>query len=650
MLTVTNVRTAATLELGIEYDSLVPQDSGSREAAAVQFDLTDPDLTFDLAPEDEIVISTVEDPAIPQFGGFARVLATDIEGLGRKYHVTAYDYSTLLDRINVVQDDRAAGESDHDRLVYLVTTYASGLLDPDDVGIATLNASMPAQKFRLLTLRQSIELVLGTALATGTYRVNASKKLDTWDSDPGLDAAPFDVVWGTPGAGELAPETLTLKADTSNLYNAYWVRGATAAGSGWFTDAASIAQWGRREKYIDAPDSDLAWKAFNVGMAALADTAQPLYRGTFTTRAPYDGWRSNQRFALTSAAHGFTAEPFDTVRITRGYETGEAAQTYSIEFGSPQGSFAARTGKEARRGSTGPGAGGGGGGGSGTGYIPGGGSVPCCGSTVISGLCAGSLLWSNGGVTGDGTLTGDGIAGNTSVVAESGASGGSVTAGLTGSPWALDEASWSVAMNVTLSPNNIAWTGAHVFAVFAGDMEVLVSNTGVGVTGVHGSSGAGTALCQIIIGAHDFSDPVLEFEIAYVTDYTIVFEYGPSSAASVTINGRSASGTAIIVPSSFGTYFENTDMDATGTFEVEVATVCTIASNQASIETAGTGDGSTTAFATAFPYQPGTLQVYVNDMPELGITETDPSTGSFTFDDPPFNSETVKVRYLEAGG
>lgn len=349
MPVITNPRTSQTLELDVDVDSLRPQDSGAHEAASVELDVIDIELAFDLLPEDEIIVSTVEDDAVPLFGGFVRNLKTTILAIGRVFHLIAYDYSTLLDRINVVQDDRPAGESDHDRLVYFITTYAAGLLDPDDVGIATLNASMPAQKFRLLSLRQAIEQILATALDTADYRITTSRKLDTWDSGPGLDTAPFNVVVGEPGDGEMAPEDLTIVGDTTNLFNAYWVRGATPAGSGWFTDPVSIAQWGRREKYIDAPDSDLSWKAFNVGMAALADTSQPLYRGTFTATSPFDGWRSNQRFLLTSPQHDLVAAPFDTVRVTPRFLSGEADQAYDIEFGSPKASFAAKHGKEARR-------------------------------------------------------------------------------------------------------------------------------------------------------------------------------------------------------------------------------------------------------------------------------------------------------------
>jgi uncharacterized membrane protein YgcG len=373
MLVVTNVRTSATLEADITVDSLRLQDAGSREAASVPLELHDPTLAFDLLPEDEITISSVSSPSDLIFGGNVRSLNTIIEAIGRTYSLTAYDYSTLLDRVNVVQDDLPAHNTDEQDLAYLMTTYGGAVgLSGSNAHIATLNADMPLIKLRLLTLRQAIETVLGTALVTGDYRMRADKMLETWDTNPGLAAAPYAVVVGAPGGGQIAPDNLQVQTDTSNLFNAYWVRGSTAAGSGWFVDAASVAQWGRREKYIDAPDSDLSWKAFNVGTGALVDTKEPKYRGSFRA---YDGdWRSNQRFALTSPMHGFAAAPFDTVRVTRVYLDGTAREAFDIEFGSPKGSFAAKHGKESRRGS-GTGIGSGGGGGYGYG---GGGSGSCC--------------------------------------------------------------------------------------------------------------------------------------------------------------------------------------------------------------------------------------------------------------------------------
>lgn len=369
---ITNVRSAATIELGVDQLSLQMQDNGARESASASFDMPDFGNAFSMLPEDEITISEVGALTTPLFGGFVRTLSNTVAGTGRGYRVTCYDYSTLLDRSNVVQDDRAAGETDKARLTYLMTTYGTAVgLSSSATQLATLNGSMLAQKFRLLSLRQAIESVLGAALVTGNYAVDASKRLVTWDNVAGLATAPYNLIIGTPAGGQIAPADLTIDGDSSELYNAYFVRGSTAAGSGWFVDAASVASWGRREKYIDAPESDLAWKASNIGLAALADTAQPKYHGSFSTQSPKDGWRARQRVLVTSTQHNLSAAPFDIQKVTTTYLSGTGLRDYAVQFGSPPMLFTAKHGKEIRR-SGGTGIGGGGGWVIGSGYYPGG--------------------------------------------------------------------------------------------------------------------------------------------------------------------------------------------------------------------------------------------------------------------------------------
>lgn len=66
-------------------------------------------------------------------------------------------------------------------------------------------------------------------------------------------------------------------------------------------------------------------------------------------------------------------------------------------------------------------------------------------------------------------------------------------------------------------------------------------------------------------------------------------------------------------------------------------------------EVVGTGNSSTVLFNTDFPYQPGTLIVWVNGIREFNVTETSPSTGGFTFASPPFTGEIIEVQYVAAG-
>lgn len=614
MLVVTNLRTSATLELNIPTESLLPQDSGSREAAEVAFDLVDPGMTFDLLPEDAITITKVEDSGL-LFGGNVRELATTTNSVGRTYRIVAYDWSTLLDRVNVVQDDRAAGESDKARLTYLMTTYGGAVgLDDDDTGIATLNASMPAQKFRLLTLRQAIELVLGTALETATYRVNAGKKLDTWDTAGGLDAAPYDVVVGTPGAGEIAPESLAVKASTSNLFNAYFVRGASAAGSGWFTDAASIAAWGRREKYIDAPDSDLSWKAFNVGHAALADTAQPLYRGTFRTQDPASGWRSNQRFALTSAAHGLSAAPFDVARVTRAFLTGEGLQVYDVEFGSPKRSFAARQGRNARR-STGTGPGSSSGGFTDGGYIPGGPAgerEPDCDDCEpwVCDPTDFSVAVGEGGGSGSNLIISD--------PTWDGVQHGVTISALAPPLFTLYAgATYSVYLTVfhAVAPTESGWLN-----------HIGVEAPGEGLTFDMGSLN-GSPSPALVNALGEFTPSSTRSD--FTTVFTAVNDVAHNSYTSTAEIGV--------------TYISGPDPRFV---DLPACTNPDPVPGQPIAPATTTGDGTTTDYTTQWPIRAGSIQVWVNGLDWTNrVIETDLETGNYSLDYPPPTGSTVRVGY-----
>jgi hypothetical protein len=68
-------------------------------------------------------------------------------------------------------------------------------------------------------------------------------------------------------------------------------------------------------------------------------------------------------------------------------------------------------------------------------------------------------------------------------------------------------------------------------------------------------------------------------------------------------------------------------------------------SGQGATQTYGVSDGTTTAFRTRAPYMPGSLQVYADDIREWNITETDPATGAWAFDDAPYSGETIRVEY-----
>lgn len=63
-------------------------------------------------------------------------------------------------------------------------------------------------------------------------------------------------------------------------------------------------------------------------------------------------------------------------------------------------------------------------------------------------------------------------------------------------------------------------------------------------------------------------------------------------------------------------------------------------------EAVATGDGTTTAFNTSFPYAPSSLKVNIDIGRLTGtVTETDPTTGAFTITPAPYDTEAITADY-----
>lgn len=59
-------------------------------------------------------------------------------------------------------------------------------------------------------------------------------------------------------------------------------------------------------------------------------------------------------------------------------------------------------------------------------------------------------------------------------------------------------------------------------------------------------------------------------------------------------------------------------------------------------------DGSTSAYSTTYPYRPGSLRVYTDELAEPLIIETSPAAGTFTFQSNPFATERIVADYVAA--
>jgi len=319
-------------------------ESGGTEPATAEIAILDKTNILSRVTDEAYV--RVQRSGVDLFRGFIRSRRPRIATIGRIISCSATDVSSLLDSTIVVSNQRAAGESDSDRIKYFLATYASQSLLSGSIGssdlskIQTLKASMGKQNFKYLTLRQAIERILGSASPSSNYYLDASGRLHTFDSDhPENDTAPYDInVTLSPSATEAAPENLTIDFDTQSLVNFYYVRGANAAGSGPFSNATSISLFGRRSAFIDGPDSRTASDASDLGNAALRDTAYPVARGSFALHAPYDArngksWRAGQVVTVTSPQHGISAKEYRVLKVTTEFMDGEGNRKVEIEFG-----------------------------------------------------------------------------------------------------------------------------------------------------------------------------------------------------------------------------------------------------------------------------------------------------------------------------
>ncbi len=134
--------------------------------------------------------------------------------------------------------------------------------------------------------------------------------------------------------GSFAPENLSIEFDSSGIINSYSVRGAGGSNTTPnYTDALSVAAYGYRAGYVDAPDADTVTKTTAFATQALTATKNPVLRVTFDVKEPVDGWYPGQQLLITSAQHGLTKQPVTVTKVTRSYYAGTGQRAYTIEAG-----------------------------------------------------------------------------------------------------------------------------------------------------------------------------------------------------------------------------------------------------------------------------------------------------------------------------
>jgi hypothetical protein len=322
-----------------ELDSIWFEETGDDEPGYFGCRVWDPTNSLTIGEQNAVRVQDNTADEQVWLGTVLRRWSTQ-KGPGRYVDIEAVTAGSMLDEIIVIGENRPP-ESDRQRVAYLWGKYARYPLGPETASIAQTNASIAADVLSEMTLRAALNQTAGLAGTSTRFYVNAMGNL-VWRSGNGSTAAPDDIMVGTPGAGEIAPNTLTVTRD-GVIKNRYFVRGSTPAGSDWFQDDGSVNRYGPREDILDAPSSDTAAKAQTIAQLALGKTAQPNIRAEFSVIDPNSGWRADQNVTVTSAADDLSAEVLRVVKVKTTFWRGDGKRKYEVSAGKTGGRFSGVT-------------------------------------------------------------------------------------------------------------------------------------------------------------------------------------------------------------------------------------------------------------------------------------------------------------------
>jgi len=251
--------------------------------------------------------------------------------------IVAEDIGALLGSTYIVSEVRPA-ESMQARIGYLWGVYAGSHLSGDLSYVDVIGGTLPAQDFAGVSLAQAISSTISQASSSADYFVDMLGKLHV--TATATNPAPYNVVVGTPAAGQIAPEGLDIDYEAKSYANRVYVQGATPAGSGYFSATAAIdaANGLIRTAVIQASDSETQAMAQSLANMYLGRVAGSVTRGRFGASTPNDGWAPGQVVAVTEPDIGLSAVDFTVARVTTHYSVGRTAlqRSYDIEFGRTQ--------------------------------------------------------------------------------------------------------------------------------------------------------------------------------------------------------------------------------------------------------------------------------------------------------------------------
>jgi hypothetical protein len=325
-LTVGGVDITNRTDLG----SYVVTESGCRQAGQLNCTVMDAGNALTLNPKAQVQLWDNNDSRYV-FTGYLNPAQLDSLGNGRSFHLTCNDLGELLDLSLVPYENRPA-ETFYTRMVYLISTYGP-LLPQTWTYIDNPGATLPATIYQNTNLRGAIEQTCSLNGTTTDYWIDGAGLIHATAS--GAGAAPFALRVGTPSGGEINPEEpFSITRDPKSIINAYYIRGANAAGTGWVTDAGSISTYGRREAYYDAPNATTGPMRDAVGNALLHDNSTPSLQGKVHITAA-NGWKPGQALTINSAPSFDINSPqaFRINLVTRYYFAGGNTKAYDIQFG-----------------------------------------------------------------------------------------------------------------------------------------------------------------------------------------------------------------------------------------------------------------------------------------------------------------------------
>jgi hypothetical protein len=323
---------ATNITARTKLDSIVVTESGCRQPGHLECDVIDVAIALALLPKARIRLWDYNDNRYV-FTGVLNPADITALGTGRAIHLSCDDLGEVLDTSLVPSESRPA-ETFKQRLVAGISTYGPRL-EQDFSHIEDLAGTLSAQLYENTNLRGYIEATCSASGVAVDYFLDGAGLVNAGTTLTG--AAPKAIRVGTPGTGEITPEEpFTITRDPKPLFNAVYIRGNNAAGSGWVTDpgSTSIADYGRIEVYGDAPNATTGAMRDAVGMALLHDNQLPVATGRMHVTG-VDGWKPQQTLTVVSAPQ-YDINSWTTFRINtidRHYSRGGVLKDYDIQFG-----------------------------------------------------------------------------------------------------------------------------------------------------------------------------------------------------------------------------------------------------------------------------------------------------------------------------